>query len=99
VIAWLAGAMALACAAQDDVQVATPDGAVEQYLSDRGLTGLLATQLRDRLSAAPEKAKPAIAERLGKLYVELLDRAATPEERRQIEDYGRALLDQLPEAD
>lgn len=98
-ILWLAGALTLPAAAQELAQDATPDGAVEQYLAERGLSELLATQLRDRLRTASEKAKPAIAERLGKLYVEMLDRASTPEERRRIEDYGRALLDEVPEAD
>jgi hypothetical protein len=73
---------------------------IERYLTDRGLTELLATHLLERLKRAPEGPERArLADRLGSLYVQLLDRATTPEQRQQWEDRSQELLKSVPEAE
>lgn len=77
----------------------TPDEIVEQYLSDRGLTGPLAASLRERLAKAPASERSSLADRLGRLYARQLDEATTPEEREEVRSLAKRLLEQVPEAD
>ena len=72
---------------------------IEQYLAARGLKELLAAYLQRELHEAPGDARMAIAERLGKLYVELLDAAPTPEARESWRQRSVQLLQAVPEAD
>lgn len=76
-----------------------PDDAIESYLEDRALKGALAAQLRRRLADAQGPARSAVAERLGKLYVEQLAAANTPDERQRIETHCQELLKSVPDAD
>lgn len=76
--------------------------AVESYMERLGLKRLLAEHLEQQLAKAPKDQRSGPAERLSKLYVELITSAsgvqAAPE-RRRWEDKARALLAQVPEAD
>lgn len=72
---------------------------VETYLADRGLDGLLATHLHQRLSSAPTTDRPAIAARLAEVYVRLLRREEDAVELARIERRCRDLLDAVPEAE
>ncbi len=81
------------------LQAHVEDRQLEQYLSDRGLYDLLATQLRDRLESTRGKEKVELANRLGLLYVAMLDERPDPDVRRRIEELGRSLLDNVPEAE
>ncbi|MCC6661191.1 MAG: hypothetical protein IT437_09930 [Phycisphaerales bacterium] len=72
---------------------------IEQYLAARGLKELLAAHLLHELRQAPGDARMGIAERLGKVYVELLDAAATPEAREKWRQRSVELLQAVPEAD
>lgn len=85
--------------AQTDNQPAVPEQAVEAYLERLGLKRLLAEQLEERLSQVPREDRAAIAERLGRLYVEMLSAADNAEQRQQWMSKSEALLVQVPEAD
>ncbi|HEX2836763.1 MAG TPA: hypothetical protein VHN77_01415 [Phycisphaerales bacterium] len=90
-------------AQQGDVPDETPaevrDEAVASYLADMDLLDVLAAHLRERVEHAPSPAREQAAEGLGKLYVKLLGRAKTREERTTLEAQARALLDRVPTAD
>src|SRR5947209_2150018 len=75
----------LAPAARAQPEDAPPptESTIEQYLTDRGLTELLAVHLLERLRTADGEARVKLADRLGSIYVQLLDKAATPEARQQ----------------
>lgn len=77
----------------------SPDDALEAYLESLNLTGLRADFLLARLSSAPRDQRVAIAERLARLYVELLQNAATADERTRIGAKAEELLKLVPEAD
>jgi len=77
----------------------TEERALEQYLAERGLLEPLALHLRDRLESAPGSERVEIAERLARVYVELLGRAETGEQRSRWERLGRELLAQVPKAE
>lgn len=76
--------------------------AVESYMERLGLRRLLAEHLEMQLAKTPKEQRVVPAERLGKLYVELISAStgvqAAPE-RRMWEDKARTLLTQVPEAD
>jgi len=76
-----------------------PDAAIEDYLASRGLQELLAMRLKARLDAASGQERVQLANRLGDLYVELLDATATPEQRDAWERRAKDLLDAVPEAE
>ncbi|MBY0263104.1 MAG: hypothetical protein K2Q20_12220, partial [Phycisphaerales bacterium] len=67
--------------AQSD-EHADPDAALEAYLDRLELRSLLADQLEKRLAKTPKDRRAPIVERLGRLYVDLLARAQTPEQRK-----------------
>jgi hypothetical protein len=94
-------AMGLAGAARAQVDDAPPppDATIEQYLEDRGLIELLAVHLLDRLRTADGDARVKLADRLGSMYVQLLDKATTPEARHLWESKSQELLKAVPEAD
>lgn len=91
----VAGATCL-CAAQP--HGAESDAAVEGYLERLGLKALLAEQLGGRMRQAPADERTRLGERLGKLYLELIGSAATPEERTYWEERARDLVRQMPES-
>lgn len=96
----LAALLAPAARAQDDdadAPAALP--AIEQYLADHNLRELLAAHLEERLRAADARERPELADRLGRLYVELMDAAPGPQARRVWEDRSVELLRLVPEAD
>jgi hypothetical protein len=74
-------------------------GEFEQYLEDRGLRSVLAAHYRDELARAPGSQRAEIAEKLGALYIQLLGETTTPEQRRPLEDAGRALIALVPGAE
>ncbi len=78
---------------------ATGQTEIEKYLSDRNLRELLTVHLLDRLRQSEGLARQQIADRLGKLYVEMLDAAPTPEERAAWGTRSEELLKAVPEAD
>ncbi len=78
---------------------ASPADAVEAYLERLGLKELLAEQLALRLKASQGPARLPVAERLSRLYVDLLGAARTNDERRVWEQKSRELLEGVPEAD
>lgn len=80
-------------------EIAGPDDALEAYLRRLGLTGLLAQQLEQRVATLGRDRRGPVAERLARLYVHLLEAAATAEERADWEARANALLRDVPEAD
>src|ERR1043165_3049576 len=85
--------------AQTDDTLPPAESTIEQYLTDHGLTELLAVHLLERLKTADGDARVKLADRLGSIYVRLLDKASTPEARRQWEARSQDLLKAVPEAD
>ncbi len=77
----------------------TADEAVEAYMERLGLKRLMADELGARAKAAQGAERVLLAERLGKLFVELLVAADTAEHRRVWEDRARDLLKLVPESD
>lgn len=76
--------------------------AVESYMERLGLRRLLAEHLEMQLAKTPKEQRVGPAERLGKLYVELISASTGVQnapERRVWEDKARTLLNQVPEAD
>ncbi len=107
--AW-AGALLLAAAAgitagaaaqpePNETAPATPAGELERYLSERGLRELLAVHLLQQLKQADGLGRQQIADRLGRLYVEMLDSVPTPEQREVWRVRSEDLLAAVPEAD
>jgi hypothetical protein len=84
---------------QSDEPAPPPLSEIERYLSDRGLRELLAIHLSDRLKKTEGLEKLPLADRLGSIYVELLDNAKTAAERQHWETLGQELLKLVPEAD
>lgn len=83
----------------DDEPVAVPEQAVESYLERLGLKRLLADLLEKRLASTPKDVRVQPAERLSRIYVDLLGAAQTSSERQLWEEKARALLAQVPDAD
>jgi hypothetical protein len=98
-LAVLAASPARAQVAGDLAPGDAPERRVEQYLEEHGLLEALASQLAERLEASSGQDRIAIAERLAGVYVELLTRAQTADDRARWERAGRALLASVPEAD
>lgn len=76
-----------------------PDDALEAYLVRLGLTSLLAEHLELRLAALPRDQRGPVAERLAKLYVQLLESASDSQARGAWERKADALLADVPEAE
>lgn len=72
---------------------------LEQYLTDRGLDDLLAEHLVEALATQSGDERANTAKRLGQLYVRLLDRSQTEEDRKYWSERASNLLRLVPEAD
>lgn len=72
---------------------------IEKYLVERGMTRLLASYLEQRIADAVPSQRSAIADRLAAVYAELVERATSDTERRELERKTQELLTQVPEAD
>ncbi len=75
------------------------DAEVEGYLEHLSLNALRADVLLTRLDLVPRDERVALAERLARLYVELLSAAKTQEARVVWETRSHDLLKSVPEAD
>src|SRR5262249_40943175 len=75
------------------------ESTMEQYLSDRGLSGLLAVYLLQRLKTADGETRVRLAGRLGSIYVQLPGPGTTPQARQEWESRSQDLLKAVPEAD
>lgn len=98
----LAACAAMAAApahAQLEEQPPPPESGIEQYLEDHNLRELLAVHLLERLRGSDGDTRLRLADRLGSLYVQLLDKATTPEGRQEWETKSQELLKAVPEAD
>lgn len=96
----LAAAVCRPVAAQTSAEaVSSPESVLEQYLSERGLNQLLALRLLDRLRVAEGDERQRLADRLGSIYVQLLDKATTAEARHEWETRSQDLLKAVPEAE
>lgn len=99
IAAWCAAiAAAQDLGAEPDAGV-THDDQVEAFLSEHGLREVQAAQLRARLAAAPGPQRIALAERLGRIYVDLMGRTRRPEELARLESLGQQLLAAVPDAE
>ncbi len=96
---WLAPVSRVLGQEMDDEPVAAPEQAVESYLERLGLKRLLADVLEKRLATTPKDVRVQLAERLSRLYVELLGAAQGSSERQLWEEKARILLAQVPDAD
>jgi len=74
------------------------DRALGQYLEERGLDALLASHLWAMLDRVTASEREEIANRLGRLYVKMLDGDLSLSDRMLIEQRSRELLDRVPEA-
>ncbi len=83
----------------DETPSEVRDEIVASYLADLDLLDVLAAHLRERVEHAPSPAKEQAADGLGRLYVKLLGRAKSREERTALEAKARELLDRVPTAD
>lgn len=97
--AWALAACAAGLIGAPAFAQSPPPEALEAYLADRELYSVLAAHLRERLRAATGDERPRVAELLGRLYVRMLERAGTSEERQELEGYSRDLLKLVPESD
>ncbi len=93
-----AGMCGIITPAHAQAPVAT-DAALDAYLAERGLREVQAAALRHRLRTATGATRLELANRLGTIYVELLDAATTPEQRGTIERLAKELLEQVPDAE
>ncbi len=80
-----------------DRTLSEADAAMEAYLGRPGLRPLLAEHLAQRLHGALPEEKQGLADRLGRLYVELIGAAQTPAERADWERLARELIRAVPE--
>lgn len=71
----------------------------ERYLLEHGLESVLAVHLRQTLAGTTGPQRTQAAERLGRLYVRLLAKAKTPQERQALEDAARELIRSVPDAE
>lgn len=71
---------------------------VASYLERLELDQALARHLRDRLDSSSGEEKRELAQRLGSIYVRWLTNAASPDERREVEELARSLLIEVPDA-
>lgn len=76
-----------------------PMSAHEQFLMDHGLESVLAAHLRQAMAGTTGPQRTQAAERLGRLYVRLLAKAKTAQERQSLEDAARDLIRTVPDAE
>lgn len=88
-----------AALAQPEEPPPPPDAAVEEFLEQRGLRDLLVAHLLRKIRTVEGAQRAELAERLGSLYVQMLDDATTAELRRDWEARAMALLEAVPEAE
>ena len=79
-------------AEQEQAPARGADGAVEQYLSERGLDEILEAQLRQRLTGASGPERSEIAERLSEIYARQLEQLTDQAKRAEVERLARDLL-------
>jgi len=77
---------------EDEAPARGADGAVEQYLAERGLDELLEAHLRQRLTKASGPERSEIAERLSEIYARQLERLTDQDKRAEVERLARDLL-------
>lgn len=75
------------------------EDALDAYLEGLELTELRTDYLRKRVETAPKDQRVAIAEKLARLYVELLGKPSATLDRSKIEAKANELLKMVPEAD
>ncbi|MGH7132290.1 MAG: hypothetical protein ACREJO_10135 [Phycisphaerales bacterium] len=93
------GVAAAACAARPALgQGDREPVAIEVYLERQGLKTLLAEHLAQKLKTATGEERAKLAERLGKIYVDLMGSAQTAEERESWFERGQQLLKLVPES-
>lgn len=85
--------------AQPSPDALAPADAVEAWMQDRALNEPLAAFLRQRLAESSGEQRRSIADRLGKIYVGMLDNAADAQRRHDVEILCRDLLATVPDAD
>ncbi|GMV26280.1 MAG: hypothetical protein AMXMBFR58_23110 [Phycisphaerae bacterium] len=85
--------------AQPGADFLSPQDSVEVYMQDRELVEPLAAMLRQRLAEATGNQRREIADRLGRIYVVMLDAGPTPQRRQEIEELCRNLLTAVPDAE
>lgn len=90
--AWAAGAVTAPEAAPDGEEL------VSAYLDRPALRGLLAEHLTQRIKAAPAGERADLAERLGRVYIELMTKAPTAAERQRWEKAASDLAKLAPDA-
>lgn len=99
----LAAGAALLCATAGLAQSADPgrdpDAAIETYLEQHGLRDLLVTQLEERIDRTKASKRIELVERLATIYAEMLEAAETSQERIDLVNRGKALLEKAPDAD
>ena len=76
-----------------------PADALESFLRERKLWGVVAAHLRDRLRNGTPDERMAAAETLGEVYVHQIAEASTADARQRIDVQARELLAAVPEAD
>lgn len=96
---WLLTACHSAFARGAPIPVGPEDEAVEQFLADHELTGLLASHLEARLRNAESYERAEIAERLARVYADLLEASEGVDSQRAWEERSKALLESVPDAD
>lgn len=93
----LKAALALALLASGAAAIQTEDEKrFAEFLDRQGLQEVEAADLRYRLQHAPPDQRGPLALRLSQIYVRLLERASTTEERQRVEELGRRLVRQVP---
>lgn len=98
IMLWFAFVMVGATAfAQPAGSAPDSDIQIEGYLERLGLKSLLAEQLGARIKATSGEERSRLAERLGKLYIELIGSAPTAAEREQWEEKARELIRLVPD--
>lgn len=86
-----------------DAQALDVPTRVESFLGELGLVDVQAEYLERQVLAmddpARAEARESLANRLGRLYVQLLADAKTPEERKDLSQRAQRLLELVPQAD
>lgn len=99
IAAWAAALVLAAWPAGVCGQAESPPDALETYLLERELKEPLAAYLRERLATGSTADRSGVAERLGRLYVEMMDEAQTPERRAEVERLSAELIRIAPDAE
>lgn len=95
----LAGAPAARAQPAPAPALAEADAALDDYLESRNLRSLLAERLALRLPTLVGAERIDLAQRLGELYVELLESSLAPAERAAVERSARDLLEAVKDAE